>query len=468
MNQKPLLIATALLLALGIACKKSEVKTQDELYGKPDAKSDVQVLADPPLTWQEHWFEHNQLLQRKYFDTSVVVYHDNDVAATVTWPNTFLAQVWNYTKLKYGSFGTDSRLYAIFHTAKYSGGHPSTYFDGGHDYRNVIDCGSSSTTAWTSGTGNDLDLSTHEVGHIVEGASKNVKGSPAFGIWHDSKWMELYNYDVYVGLGRTADAQRWYNLVINGSDSYPRANTHWFKDWFYPIYTQQGNQASLNNFFTLLSVHFPKQTVNNGIANISTYTRGMNMGEFVHFWSGATGIDLKPLALTAFGTLDEQGNNWTTQLTTARSTFSGVTYTKDITSTAALTVSNENTNGSGAAEGSSKLTDSYYNTKFFLGAYPTSFYAMLNFPTAQVIKGYTITSGNDAIDRDPKNFKIMASNDGTNFTQLDIRSNEAFASRNQTKKYSFTNTTAYKYYRLYITANNGSVDLQLSEWRVLQ
>lgn len=465
-----LTIASALLLSLAISCKKAEKKS-DNLpanQNKLSLTNANQLLADPPETWQEHWFEHNQLLQRVYSDTSIAVYYDNEVSRSITWPNTFLAQVWNYTKQKYGSFGTDPRLYVILHTGKYGGGHPSTYMDAGHDYRNVIDCGSNSSSAWLTGTGNDLDLTTHEVGHILEGASKNVHGSPAFDIWHDSKFMEIYNYDVYVGLGRTADAQRWYNLIINNSDNYPRTATHWFKDWWYPIYTQQGNAASINNYFVLLAQYFPKTTVFNGINNISQYSRKLNFGEFIHFWSGATGIDLKPLALTAFGTLDEQGNNWATQLQQARTTFPSINYSKDITSEATLSVSNENSGGSTAAEGSSRLTDSYYNTKFFLGSYPTTFWAQLTFPTAKVINTYSITSGNDLPDRDPKNWKLMGSNNGSTFVQVDIRSNETFASRNQTKKYSFSNTNAYKYFRLQITGNNGSPDLQLSEWRLLQ
>ncbi|MFY0580862.1 hypothetical protein ACN28S_47405 [Cystobacter fuscus] len=131
-----------------------------------------------PATWTEHWFEHNQTVSRVYQDKDVAVYFDSAVNRSITWPNTFIGDVWRYTRRTYGQFGTDAQLYAIFHTAKYSGGHPSTYFDTSHDSRNVIDVGSSSTTAWTSGTGNDLDIVTHEVAHIVEGASKGVHNSP--------------------------------------------------------------------------------------------------------------------------------------------------------------------------------------------------------------------------------------------------------------------------------------------------
>ncbi|MBB6270137.1 hypothetical protein HDF26_000564 [Pedobacter cryoconitis] len=460
------MIFSLLTLSTGIACTKQDAANKDGLSKNNSLMQMNEVLADAPNTWQEHWFEHNQLLNRVFSDTSVAVYYDNDVDRTITWPNTFLAQVWNYTKKTYGAFGNESRLYVILHTAKYSGGHPSTYMDGSHDYRNVIDCGSASTQAWKSGTGNDLDLTTHEVGHIVEGASKGVHGSPAFDIWHDSKWMEIYIYDVYLGLGRTADAQRWYNLVSAGSDSYPRAQTHWFKDWWYPLYNQYGKTAVLNKYFTLLAANFPKHVVSNGAGNISEYSRKLNFGEFVHFWSGAAGADLKQLALTAFGNKDEQGNDWTVQLQQAKSTFPNVVYPGSSTGQTGLTVSADNVGGPNAAEGSLKLVDNDVNTKFFTANYSTGFWAQLTYPSAVILKGYSLTSGNDAADRDPKSWKLSGSNDGNTYTQLDIRSGETFSGRIQTKNYIFSNTTAYKYYRLFITANNGSPDLQISEWGV--
>ncbi|WP_205510719.1 T9SS type A sorting domain-containing protein [Longitalea arenae] len=270
----------------------------------------------PPATWQEHWFEHNQLLSRKFYDNDVAVYYDNDVSNSVTWPYTYMGDVWRYVKNVYGNFGSDPHLFAIFHTNKYSGGHPSTYFDASHDYRNVIDVGPYS---WTSGTGGDLDITTHEVAHIVEGASKGIHGSPAFPIWGDSKWAEIFIYDVYLKLGKTSEATRWYNQMQNQTDNFPVAGTHWFRDWFYPIYNNYGGTQVLNRFFELLAQHFPK--------NGNSYSRNMNWGEFIHFWSGAAGVSLKPLATAAFG--------WTstfeTQFNQARNDFpfaygTGVAY----------------------------------------------------------------------------------------------------------------------------------------------
>lgn len=155
---------------------------------------------------------------------------------------------------------------------------------------------------------------THEVAHIVELASKNVHNSPAFGIWRDSKWAEIFIYDVYLGLRRTADAEQWYNNCLNIRDDYPRPNTAWFGNWFFPIYYYYGKSATLNKFFVLLSQYFPK--------NGQNYARDMNWGEFVHFWSGAANINLKSQATTAFG--------WTTEMDTqfkeAQKNFPNIKY----------------------------------------------------------------------------------------------------------------------------------------------
>jgi hypothetical protein len=283
---------------------------------EPEEPNNETSANEPPLTWKEHWFEHDQLLTRVYFDDDVVVYYDKDVNRSITWPFKFIGDVWRYTKQTYGGYGSDPRLYAIFHTGRYSGGHPAYYFDAGHDYRNVIDCGPG---PWLTQQGN-IDLPTHEVFHIVESTSFNMKGSPGFGnppngIWGDSKFAEIYQYDVYKGLGMIDEANRWYSNVINQKNDNPRPNTYWFRDWFYPIYSNYGETQVLVNFFKLLSQHFPRDMNNR-------YTRSMNWGEFVHFFSGAAGTNLKALATTAFGWPIE----WEAQFVKAQADFPGITY----------------------------------------------------------------------------------------------------------------------------------------------
>ncbi|RZT78048.1 putative alpha-1,2-mannosidase [Micromonospora violae] len=79
---------------------------------------------------------------------------------------------------------------------------------------------------------------------------------------------------------------------------------------------------------------------------------------------------------------------------------------------------------------------------------------------------YSLTAANDAPERDPKDFVIQGSNDGKAWTDLDKRTGEKFSGRFATNKYSFTNTTAYSFYRLNVTANSGDPLVQLGDWNI--
>jgi len=82
---------------------------------------------------------------------------------------------------------------------------------------------------------------------------------------------------------------------------------------------------------------------------------------------------------------------------------------------------------------------------------------------AQVVKRYTVSSANDVPARDPKDWSFLGSQDGATWTTLDSKSGQTFANRYQQNVYPIGNTTAYRYYRLNITANSGEVGVQLSE-----
>ncbi len=252
------------------------------------------LTATPKTVWQEHWFAHVEPLTLNYSNSSVNIYFDAAVSPSITWMNQDFTNVWEYVKQNYGSF-SDPKLNMVFHSkAGYSGGHPANVFDASHDYANVGDLGGS----WATREGWNLHASIHEVGHIVEGGSKGVHNSPSFPIWGDSKWAEIFIYDVMKRLGWSADAQQAYNDFVVKAESFPSPDTYWFRDWFYPIYDRADSSAALNRYFELLSQYFPQH---NG-----EYTRDLNLGEFVHFWSGAAQFSLELQADTAFG--------WTKQL----------------------------------------------------------------------------------------------------------------------------------------------------------
>ncbi len=267
----------------------------------------------PPATWQEHWFEHNQLLSLHAYDEHVAIYVDGAVTrANIGWLLPFMSRLWQYTKNVYGAagFGPDPRLYSIHHQGRYGGGHPSYYFDASHDGRNVSDCGPG---PWTEGA---FDMPSHEVAHVVESATNGAHGSPSFPIWRDSKWAEIYQYDVYLALGMEKDAQRLFSRFSSGVDDFPRAGTRWFRDWFHPIWRDHGGAQVLSRYFQLLAKHFSKRP------DGKRFARDLNWGEFIHFWSGAAGKDLKELATKAFG----WQTAWDAQLAKAKTDFPAIMY----------------------------------------------------------------------------------------------------------------------------------------------
>jgi hypothetical protein len=124
-------------------------------------------------------------------------------------------------------------------------------------------------------------------------------------------------------------------------------------------------------------------------------------------------------------------------------------------------------NTSNANETSGKLIDNNTNSKFLLFNFST-LWAQLEFATPQTTGAYTMTSANDAPERDPKNWTVEGSDNGTDWTILDTRTDQSFGSRFLTVKYTFSNQVAYKFYRLNISAVNNSTLFQMAEWRLLK
>ena len=153
----------------------------------------------------------------------------------------------------------------------------------------------------------------------------------------------------------------------------------------------------------------------------------------------------------------------------------GATINAGVSGTSS-TLTNRATGGTASAssnpvanEAADKAFDGNTNTKW-LGSSSTG-WLQYTFPNskAYTITQYRIASANDAPARDPKNWTLQGSNDGSTWTNLSAsQSNQTFASRNTFNgNYSVTNTTAFKSYRLNITANNGNGLIQLSELELL-
>jgi hypothetical protein len=83
--------------------------------------------------------------------------------------------------------------------------------------------------------------------------------------------------------------------------------------------------------------------------------------------------------------------------------------------------------------------------------------------TSHTVTSYAITSANDLPPRDPFDWQLQGSNDGTNWTTIDTRTSQVFINRFQTNSYACVNGNAYQRYRLNVTANSGANELQLAE-----
>jgi hypothetical protein len=86
---------------------------------------------------------------------------------------------------------------------------------------------------------------------------------------------------------------------------------------------------------------------------------------------------------------------------------------------------------------------------------------------AWVITNYTISTANDYAGRDPRNWKLEGSHNGSTWTAVDTRTDGLPGGAPRFTTYSFTcnsgNKEPFEYYRLNISANWGSGDTQLSE-----
>ncbi len=141
----------------------------------------------------------------------------------------------------------------------------------------------------------------------------------------------------------------------------------------------------------------------------------------------------------------------------------------DISLLATLSVSNENPGGPYGHEGSGKLIDGDRNSKFLTFEFHEGFWMQQDFDEQVSVNAYTMTSGNDAPERDPLHWTLAGSNDGgESWDVLHTVTDAVFAGRNSVTIYELDSDATYSSFRLSITDNAGETTLmQLSEWRLL-
>ncbi|NOU82689.1 coagulation factor 5/8 type domain-containing protein [Paenibacillus sp. LMG 31459] len=214
-------------------------------------------------------------------------------------------------------------------------------------------------------------------------------------------------------------------------------------------------------------VILPPQMVNPGQAP-TTGANGYTSGATV--WNGYKLQDTSPLInaglyVSQLGTKDFYGNTLYNGATPDIGAFESAVAggsTEPVSVTVGGTVTSSSTS-SPSGEEKEKAFDANPSTKWLITT--STGWIQYKFATGvtQIATSYSITSANDVPGRDPKNWTLQGSNNGTSWTTLDTRTNETFATRFLKKTYTFSNTTAYAYYRLTVSANNGETNLQLAE-----
>lgn len=116
-----------------------------------------------------------------------------------------------------------------------------------------------------------------------------------------------------------------------------------------------------------------------------------------------------------------------------------------------------------AAERFPNLIDNSTSTKYL--TFHNAGWVQFQAPSSYVVNRYTITSANDAPERDPLNWTLQGSNNGSTWTTIDTRNGVDFPSRFQTQSFTFSNATGYTHYRFNLT-NNSSTILQLAEFEL--
>lgn len=114
-----------------------------------------------------------------------------------------------------------------------------------------------------------------------------------------------------------------------------------------------------------------------------------------------------------------------------------------------------------------KIIDNNFTTAYYQSG-RTALWVQYRSAVSAIVTRYTITSSFEVEARDPVDWNLQGSNNGTSWTTLDTRTGEDFPTRSLTRTFSINNTQPFIYYRLNITKNAGNSNTQFNEWELFQ
>ena len=202
---------------------------------------------------------------------------------------------------------------------------------------------------------------------------------------------------------------------------------------------------------TSFTLNWVASTDNVGVTGYEVFRGGTSIGTPTSTTFNVTGLTASTAYSMTVRARDAAGN------LSAQSTALSVTTSSAGGTFPIITARGENLPN----EGKEKAFDLNNNSKWL--DYSSTTFLQIQYASASAFNQYVMVSGNDSPERDPKNWTIEGSNNGTSWTVLNTQINQTWTARNQARTFTFTNTTAYSYYRLNITAIGSGIVTQLSE-----
>ena len=274
----------------------------------------------------------------------------------------------------------------------------------------------------------------------------------------------------------------------------------WLYDDFYSnLSNVQSYASAINNNITPVSTDPPGQATNpspsNGVTDVSTSTSlswsaGTNATSHDVYFGTDSSPDSGELQGNQSGTTFAPGSlatnttyYWRVDEVNSVGTTTGNVWS--FTTTSSVSVDHTDPVGTGTITARAEINSNEAATMAFDNLYvagtqntnwskwldnggtPSSSnpsWIQIQLPNQVVVNKLAIISANDDHGRDPEDFNLQGSNNGSTWTQLGNWSSINWSNRFERMDFNFTNSTPYSYYRLNITRNDENVNMtQLCE-----
>jgi len=264
-----------------------------------------------------------------YRDANAVIYMNPRIDKDRTkWIYSLYSRSWAHVRRHYGNFQNNEggRLKGVFQATAGEGGMATGVNSGNAEiYMDISPGGVQAGNLYDKPGSNNrrpnqdllFDFQVGAISRIIEEGNNGMRGSPAAGVWGSKGWTQIAIFDIFMNTGYRAEAEQWRRSKLNEPVDAATAKNqvYWLRDWWSPIYDKYGRTALLGRFFKLVAENWPKESGNQ-------YKGTMNVGQFVHFFSGAARTCLKEQAEFALGWEQEDEDSFQK----AKEDFPNITY----------------------------------------------------------------------------------------------------------------------------------------------